>query len=147
MKPEKFLIHTVHWILTFALGSLFSISVRAQNTSPQVLKSAQPSVISDLSATGRLASETRLNLSVVLPLRNENALDSLLGQLYNPTNPNYHHYLTHQQFIEQFAPSAADYRTVADFFGTNGFTVVQHPDRMVLDVSGASADVERVFHV
>ncbi|HEY1788212.1 MAG TPA: protease pro-enzyme activation domain-containing protein [Verrucomicrobiae bacterium] len=155
MKTEAF--SAARWTLAIAVAVAMSTSARAQSAGvpaialvtagQQVLQNSRPAAISHLSASGRLPTDTRLNLSVGLPLRNESALDTLLGQLYDPASPNYRHYLTRQQFIEQFAPSATDYQTVANFFGTNGFTVVQHPDRMVLDVSASSANVERVFHL
>lgn len=130
--------------LALAVSVTFCHSAQA---GPQILQNSIPAAISHLSASGRLDPQTHLNLSVGLTLRNEGALDTLLGQLCDPASPNYRHYLTQQQFVDQFAPSAADYQTVADYFGTNGFTVVQHSSRMVLDVSGSAANVERVFHV
>src|SRR5215469_8992807 len=147
MRTHQLLIQSARWALAIATLITFSISVRAQNSGAQVLKDSMPAAIPHLSANGRLPASTRLNLSIGLPLRNESALDSLLRQLYDPASPNYRHYLAPGQFAEQFAPTAADYQTVANFFGTNGFTVTEHPDRMVLDVSGSVADVERVFHL
>lgn len=144
MKKSLSSLNSVRWALAIAVATAFCSAAQA---GPQVFQDSMPRAISHLSATGRLDAKTPLNLSVGLPLRNESALDSLLGQLYDPSSPNYRHYLTQQQFIDQFAPSASDYQTVANFFGTNGFTVVQHSSRMVLDVSGSAADVERVFHV
>ena len=146
MEKQSFLIRAAHWTLAIALAAL-STPAHAQNAGAQVLQSSVPAAISHLSANGRLAANTRLNLSIGLPLRNESTLDNLLQQLYDPASPNYRHYLTPQQFTEQFAPSATDYQTVANFFGSNGFTVVKRPDRMVLDVNGSVPDVERVFHL
>ncbi len=146
MKTQPFLIQAAHWTLAIVITT-FSISARAQNTNTQFLKDSLPAIIPHLSASGRLATTTRLKLSIGLPLRNESAFDNLLHQLYDPSSPNYRHYLTPQEFKEQFAPAAADYQAVADFFSTNGFIVLEHSDRMVLDVSGSVADVERVFHL
>jgi subtilase family serine protease len=147
MKTPPLSIPAACWALAIALTTALAIPARAQNTGHQVFKDSVPAVVPHLSANGRLPASSRLNLSIGLPLRNESTLDNLLHQLYDPASPNYRHYLTPAQFIEQFAPAAADYQTVADFFGTNGFTVVEHPDRMVLDVNGKVADVERVFHL
>ncbi len=89
-----------------------------------------------------------MKLAIGLPLRNENALDDLLGQIYDPTSPNYRHYLTRDQFTTQFGPTETDYETVENFFRANGFAVTgEHPSRLVVDVSGTAANVERVFHV
>jgi len=147
MKKQPSLIKAAHWTVVIALAAAFCTPAHAENAGPQFLQGSVPPVIPHLSASGRLTAETRLNLSIGLPLRNESALDNLLRQLYDPASLNYRHYLTPQQFIEQFAPSASDYQAVANFFGTNGFTVVEHSDRMVLDISGSVADVERVFHL
>jgi hypothetical protein len=147
MRTHPLPIQAVHWTLAIAMAIAFSISVRAQNPGVQVLKDSMPAAIPHLSASGRLPASTRLNLSIGLPLRNESALNSLLRELYDPASPNYRHYLTPGQFAEQFAPTAVDYQTVANFFGTNGFTAIEHSDRMVLDVSGSVSDVERVFHL
>jgi subtilase family serine protease len=144
MKKSPFRIKTAFGVLAVAMAAAFCLPALA---GPQSIQRSVPPAVSHLSATGRLAAETLLNLSIGLPLRNEAALNSLLAQLYDPVSPTYRHYLTPQQFAEQFAPSPSDYQTAANFFGTNGFTVVQHPDRMVLDVSGSVANVERVFHV
>lgn len=147
MRTHRLLIRVAHQTLAMAIVAAFSLSARAQNAGTQFLKDSMPAVVPHLPASGRLPAATRLNLTIGLPLRNESTLDDLLRQLYDPASLNYRHYLTPQQFRERFAPSATDYQTVANFFGTNGFTVVQHPDRMVLDVSGPVADVERVFHL
>ncbi len=147
MNKHPLFINGAQWTMAVALAVACSIPARAQNTGPQSFKDSLPSAVPHLSANGRLPAETRVNLSIGLPLRNEDALNNLLSQLYDPASPNYRHYLTRQQFVEQFAPAASDYQTVANFFGTNGFTVVQHSSRMVLDVSAPVADVERVFHV
>src|ERR1700722_16980021 len=90
----------------------------------------------------------QMHLAIGLPLRNENALDDLLGQIYDPTSPNYRPYLTRDQFTTQFGPTETDYETVENFFRANGFAVTgEHPNRLILDVSGTAANVERVFHV
>ena len=87
-----------------------------------------------------------LNLAIGLPLRNEQALDDLLQQIYDPASPNFRHYLTPEQFTEQFGPTEQDYQAVIDFAKANGLTVTgTHPNRVVLDVSGSVADIERVF--
>jgi len=101
-----------------------------------------------LQPTGQLPAAKSLRLAIGLPLRNQTALADLIQQLYDPTSPNYHQYLTPDQFTEQFGPTEQDYQTVAAFLQTNGLVVIEtHPDRMLLDVSGSVANIERAFHV
>ncbi|HEX3624484.1 MAG TPA: protease pro-enzyme activation domain-containing protein [Verrucomicrobiae bacterium] len=143
MKHSNSPLEAACWALSVAIAA-FCCSAQAI---PQALKDSIPPAVSHLSAIGRLNPKTSMKLSIGFPMRNESDLDHLLGQLYDPASPNYRHYLTQQQFVEQFAPSSADYQTAVNFFSSNGFTVVQHPSRMVLDVNGSAANVERVFHL
>jgi len=107
-----------------------------------------PAVLSRLQPLGRLPETGRLQLAIGLPLRNEAALDELIRQIYDPASPRFHQYLTPEQFTEQFGPTESDYRAVIDFARANGLTVTgTHPNRVVLDVNGSVADVERAFHV
>ena len=42
-----------------------------------------------------------LNLAIMLPLRNQADLTSLLGRLYDPSSPDYRQFLTVAQFTAQ----------------------------------------------
>jgi subtilase family serine protease len=96
----------------------------------------------------RIPRSTHLNLAIGLPLRNQDGLDLLLQQLSDPASPNYHQYLTPEQFTEQFGPTEEDYKALIDFAESNGLVVTAtHPNRTILDVSGAAADIENAFHV
>jgi uncharacterized repeat protein (TIGR01451 family) len=89
-----------------------------------------------------------MNLAIGLPLRNRETLTNLLHDLYDPASPIFHQYLTPQQFTEQFGPSETDYEAVMAFARANGLTVTgKHPNRVLLDVSGSVADIEKAFHV
>src|SRR5271156_4815694 len=76
-----------------------------------------------LKPVDRLPATNVLHLAIGLALRNEAALDSLLQQLYDPASPNYHRYLTLEQFTEQFGPTESDYEAVKNFARTNGLSV------------------------
>lgn len=102
----------------------------------------------NLQPNGQLSNEAVLDLTFGLPLRNTNALNNLLQQIYDPAGTNYHHFLTSQEFTAQFGPSAEDYQRVIKFANDNGLTVVgTHPNRMLLDVSGKASDIEKAFQV
>jgi hypothetical protein len=89
-----------------------------------------------------------LNLAIGLPLRNQQELDTLLQQLYDPASPNYRRYLTPEQFTERFGPTEKDYQAVMDFAKSNGLTVtVMYPNRVLLDVAGTVADIQKTFHL
>ncbi len=101
-----------------------------------------------LQPVGQLSGSTNLYLAIGLPLRNQEELNNLLRQIYDPASPNYHRYLTPEQFSERFGPTEQDYQALIDFVKANGLTVGgRHPGRVLLDVNGAVADIERILHL
>ncbi len=107
-----------------------------------------PAAVAQLQPLGRLAGTKQLQLAIALPLRNQAALSNLLQQISDPTTPNYRHYLTPEEFTAQFGPTPQDYQALIVFARSNGLTVTgTHPNRTLLDVSGAVTDIEKVFHL
>jgi len=97
---------------------------------------------------GRLPARQPLRLTIALPLRNESELDELLQQLYDPQSPSYHQFLSVEEFTERFGPSQEDYDAVISYAEANGLTVTgTAPNRMIVDVTGPVANIERAFHV
>ncbi len=104
--------------------------------------------VARLQPAGRVEGTTRLNTVIALPLRNQESLTNLLAGIYDPSSPNYHHYLSPEQFAESFGPTAEDYQAVVAFVQASGLTVTStHPNRTLLNVSGTARDLETVFHV
>jgi uncharacterized repeat protein (TIGR01451 family) len=130
------------------LSQASTVSSRAADLGRAFLRGHVPAIVSGLQAKETLSPGTNLCLSIGLPLRNREALTNLLGQIYDPSSPNYHHYLTPAEFTAQFGPTAADYKMVINFAKVNGLRVVgEHSNRMLLDVTGKAADIERAFNV
>ncbi len=99
-------------------------------------------------AAGRLPGTNELRLALALPLRNTAELTNLLTAIYNPGSVRYHHYLTPQEFAARFGPTPADYAAIIQFANTNGLAIQgTHPNRLVVDVAGPVASVERALHV
>lgn len=107
-----------------------------------------PAIVSQMKAEGILSPSTNLSLAIGLRLRNREALTNLIEQIYDPSSTNFHHYLTPEQFTEQFGPTKQDYEMVINFARVNGLTVTgEHSNRMLLDVQGKAADIERAFNI
>ncbi len=109
----------------------------------------RPAVIDGRAApAGLLPPGDRLNLSIVLPLRNQAELSSLLSRLYDPSSSDYRQFLTPAQFTSRFGPSPEDYQSVVRFAQENGFTVTGAPaNRMVVPIGGTVAQIEKAFHI
>lgn len=96
----------------------------------------------------RLSSDKPMRLVLVLPLRNQAALDQFLEDLYNPASPSYRKYLTVEQFTARFGPTQQDYDAARLWAENNGFTIAGTSlNRMNLDVTGQVATVENALHV
>jgi hypothetical protein len=97
---------------------------------------------------GRLSGSQQLHLALTLRLRNQEELLGLLRDLYDPASPDYRHFLTVEEFTDRFGPTAEDYERVAEFARSNGLAVTQTAaNRLVLDVTGSVANIERAFQV
>jgi subtilase family serine protease len=97
---------------------------------------------------GWLPATQSLGLTIALPLRNQAQLQELLQSIYDPQSPSYHHFLSVQEFTDQFGPSQPDYDALISFAEANGLTITgTAPNRMIVDVTGTVANIERAFHV
>jgi subtilase family serine protease len=107
-----------------------------------------PPLVAQSRVVDRVNARQPIRLALALPLRNQAGLDDLLNRLYDPDDLLYGQYLTPAEFTERFSPTQADYDAVVAFAKASGLTVVgTHPNRLVLDVEGPSASVERAFGV
>ena len=137
---------------TTATALLFFICLASAGSGAEpgrlILRGHVPAAVAQLTPKDRLPATNHLSLALGLPLRNENALDELIAQLYDPRSTNYHKYLTPVEFTARFGPTETDYQAVIQFAETNGLTVTgKHNNRVVLDVAARVADVERAFQV
>ena len=135
---------------SIGLALIFSAIHPGLAAERQVLPGHVPPAVArlNLQPTGQLPATKSLRLAIGLPLRNRAALTGLIQQLYDPASPNYHRISTLEQFTEQFGPTEQDYEEVKDFARANGMTVTgTYGNRLVLDVTGPAAAVEKAFHI
>jgi hypothetical protein len=145
MKMLKWKLFVAYFVFIFSFVSLPITTI-----SQQVVHSSVPSQIKQLGLKpiARLDSTKQLTLGIGLPLRNREALMNLLQELYDPTSPNFHQWLTPEQFSSQFGPSQTDYQAVINYAKTNGFKVIQtYSDRKMIKISGSVRDIEKSFNL
>ena len=74
------------------------------------------------------------------------ALDQLLAEQQDPTSPNYHKWLTPEEFADRFGISAQDINTLTAWLRSQGFTVDETAhSRTWIAFSGIAAQVEAAF--
>ena len=76
-------------------------------------------------AVGRLSATKIMQIDIVLPLRDQAGMDAFLADIYNPSSPNFHHFLTPAETSAKFGPTQQDWEALVNFAKEHGFTVVE----------------------
>ncbi len=77
----------------------------------------------------------------------QSALDQFNVEQYDPKSPNYHRWLSPQEFGNTFGANQDDIDTTVNWLESQGFTIQEVPaSHMAIRFSGAAGQVERAFH-
>ncbi|MBN8885800.1 MAG: hypothetical protein J0I77_08780 [Rudaea sp.] len=116
-------------------------SIQAQHLPAAVANGQAPRM-------GPLAGSQRFKLGISLPTRNQAELDLLVHDLYDPQSPQFHKYLSPEQFTERFGPTQADYDAVAAWAQANGFSITgTTPNRRLISIEGDADTINRALNV
>lgn len=91
---------------------------------------------------GAISDRTRMDLTVTLPFKDQAGLDRLIQQLYDPSHPSYHQFLTPQDFAASYGPQREDLEAVRRHFESKGFHIA--PDGFRDGVLRITADASKV---
>jgi len=139
---------SVRFLTPLVLALATSIQYSSALAETRILPRHVPPAAALVQPVGRLRGETRLNLAIGLPLKDHAGLTNFLAQIYDPASPLYHQYATPDQFTARFGPTADDMQKVLQFARAHGLTITRvHPNRMLVDVNGSVADIEKAFHL
>jgi subtilase family serine protease len=76
----------------------------------------------------------------------ERAAEALADELQRKGSPQFHHWLTVNQYADQFGVAPEDIAKISDWLRAHGFTVhAPIPSRMNIDFSGTAAQVREAF--
>src|ERR1017187_8895741 len=88
-----------------------------------------------------------INLVFTRTASQQAALDQLLAEQQDPTSPNYHNWLTPEQFSDRFGLSSGDLAGVTGWLRSQGFSVAYEArSRTYVTCSGTAAQVRVAFH-
>jgi kumamolisin len=97
-------------LFSLAIAALVSIvTIHSQAQSLLTHHVREVTLNGQAQSLGRLAANQIMQLDVVLPLSDQAGLDAFLKDLYDPSSPSYHQYLTVAQFTERFGPGQEAY--------------------------------------
>jgi hypothetical protein len=89
---------------------------------------------------------THMALALKRSDEQEAALRQLLDQQQDKSSPNYHKWLTPDQFGKQFGPADTDIQAVTDWLTSRGFSNIKvSPGRTRVEFSGNIAQVQNAF--
>jgi len=89
---------------------------------------------------------SRMSLLLLRSPDQETALRQLLQQQQDKISPNYHKWLTPDQFGKQYGPADADIQAVTDWLTSQGFTAIKvSAGRTTIEFSGNVGQVRNAF--
>jgi len=133
-------------LVFLAMLSTVAVGGNAQNLLTHHVRQATRDGSAPL--VGHLLSTQTMRLVITLPLRNQDGLDRLLEDLYNPNSPRFRQFLSVQDFTASFGPTQEDYDAALDFARSHRLSVVgTSPNRVNIDVVGSVANIESALHI
>jgi subtilase family serine protease len=150
-------------VATFAiLGSITPVNAQAPGrTSPSIVQGIDENRLVTLQGNIRpeaTAANDRGAVAEDFPLAHmqlqlkrspdsEAALARYIAELSDPQSPNYHKWLTPEQFAADYGVATADVSAVTDWLTSRGFTVNGvAPTGLAIDFSGTAGQVRSAFH-
>jgi kumamolisin len=101
----------------------------------------------DVTDLGAAPAGAPVKLAITLNYRNKAALDDLVIQQGTPGSPQFHQFLTPEQFAARFGPTPGDHDQVVAALQRAGFTIARtYPNRTVIDAVAPVAVVGAYFH-
>lgn len=104
-----------------------------------------PPIAREAAQGAPLDGNTELTLSVAMPLRNAEALEQTLLDLYDPNSAQYGKYLSPSEFAARHHPTADEVAEVRAALVERGLSPEQKAHGCLLMVHGRAADVEDAF--
>jgi len=97
---------------------------------------------------GPSAATDTITTSLVLKVRNPDALENFVALTQEPGLPTYHRFLSVQEFADRFAPSQGSIATITSYLKGFGITVTEvYADRLLLKATGSTAAFNQAFGV
>jgi hypothetical protein len=97
---------------------------------------------------GRLESDRKMLMTISFQAQNQEGIQTLITDIYNPTSPNYHKWVTPEQFADRFGRTQEEFTQATNWLKGQGFTIEQAwPNRLSITFSGPVSLVEKVFNV
>jgi pro-kumamolisin-like protein/Big-like domain-containing protein len=161
MTGKRPVLPSLSVILVFILSCAIQTAAQSSNTAPRITQAIDEANLVvlrgnthplalpkyDQGAASASLPMQRMLLVLQRSPQQEAALDQLLEQQQDNSSPNYHRWLTPQQFGADFGPAAADIQTITTWLQSHGFQVTRaSKGGIVIEFSGTAGQVQEAFH-
>ncbi len=110
-----------------------------------IAQSATPKAV-DLGALTATSANSTMTVTVPMKLRDQDQLEPLLEALYTPGNPQFHRFLSKEEFSSRFGPSDETVAALTRFFRSQGLGVTRTATTQ-LQVTGSVSAMQAAFGV
>lgn len=130
------------------IGTCGATPAVAAGPGRSALSGSQPAWASAHALRSAAPASDYVNIRVYLGWRNAAGAEQAARAVSTPGSPSYRHFLTPQQFRQQFAPSQASVTAVQKFLRSAGFSVVNTPtNNHFVAAEGTVAQAQTAFGV
>ncbi len=134
-------------VVSVSVLSLRIIAQARQDSRVPIQGQTAP-LISRAQLLGAANAQQSLNLSIGLQPRNQQELEGLLRDMYDPHSSMYHRFLTPQEFADEFGPTPDQQQQVANYLRGQGFDVTSiSPNGLLIDANATVVQAESTFQV
>ncbi|HET7675391.1 MAG TPA: S53 family peptidase [Gammaproteobacteria bacterium] len=107
-----------------------------------------PAIVAQAHKVGPHSPTGVMNIAIGLKLRNVDQLRQFLQQVQDQASPEYHHFLTPEQFTQRFGPTQAQADAVAAFLADSGIHVKDvSSNRLLVHARGQVSVIEHAFGI
>lgn len=136
-------ITAVFVVLTLIVGFGFT-----QSASSQVVSENKARALAHAEDLGAEDLSKPITVTVWLKHHNQAAFDELVREMYDKTSPNYHRFLTREQYHANFAPTAQEAAAVREYLSSRNLAIsAVDKNNHYVSVQGRVADVQNAFKV
>jgi hypothetical protein len=138
------------FLLIVALCVFASWPASAQTSDSVTLAGHVPTKVQNGSATlvGHYNPNQMLRLALAVQAPHMAEEEEFIKELVTKGSPNFHQFLTPDEWNARFAPAAEDEQAVVDWAKSEGLTVTRrYPNRLAVDVEAPAGVIEKAFGV
>src|SRR5580765_8307484 len=136
------------WLGTFVVVLVGCLASQGIAATGRFIAHNTPNYVATSKNVGTVDPAKVIELSFWLNPSNRAGLDALSSKLYDPTSPQFRHFLTRNQIATRFAPTAAQMKVVRQFLEANNLKVMRvGPMNFFVHVKGTVGDIETALHV